>query len=92
MQWRWAENQLSGIGLARENVWSRAARRKKKREQEEQKASAGEPMEDDANQHVALGVKLSMTKWQVEIRWLQGKDSVLFESFCGMLRRAINQE
>ena len=24
---------------------------------------------------------------EVQVRWLQGVDSVLFESFCGMLKR-----
>ena len=27
----------------------------------------------------------------VNIRWLIGRDSVLFESFCGMVKREINQ-
>ena len=27
--------------------------------------------------------------WEVEVRWLVGAESVLFESFCGWLKRAI---
>lgn len=40
---------------------------------------------------VALGVRISfMSKGHgVEIRWLQGLDGVLFESFCGMLKRKL---
>lgn len=47
---------------------------------------------------VALGVRVQVKlvhgqtpeakgEVQVLIRWIQGTDSVLFESFCGMLKR-----
>ena len=39
---------------------------------------------------VALKVKLQLTDHEVEIRWLEGGDSVLFESFCGMLKRVVD--
>lgn len=28
---------------------------------------------------------------EVHVRWIQGRDSVLFESFCGMLKRQLTK-
>ena len=91
MQWHWADDQVSGFGFAKENVWSRAARRKRKREVGNPNFPVGEPMEEDESDHIALGIKITISKEQVDIRWLKGRDSVLFESFCGMLKRAVSQ-
>lgn len=80
------------MGFARANVWSRAARRQQKREA----ADGGDLTEksDDDDEEVeeaALGFKIQLTKESevvaVSVRWLQGVDSVLFESFCGMVKR-----
>ncbi|KAI9681596.1 MAG: hypothetical protein M1829_000793 [Trizodia sp. TS-e1964] len=91
LHWQWKPAQLTGIVFSKGNVWSRASRRRKRPDDEKEKeASEGE--EDD----VALGVKIHLkpekaedAKTDVIIRWLQGNDSVIFESFCGMLRRKI---
>ena len=45
-------------------------------------------MSDD-DDFVALGIKITVKEDEVHVRWLRGTDSVLFESFCGMLKRAI---
>jgi len=37
-------------------------------------------------------VKISCREEEVEVRWLQGRDQVLFTSFCGMLKRALNTQ
>ncbi|KAK5238257.1 hypothetical protein LTR16_012499, partial [Cryomyces antarcticus] len=69
------------------------------REMQEAGAEDGEKDDDDDddddssdadNDPVALGFKITVGAADkvVEVRWLQGRDSVLFESFCGMLRRA----
>ena len=75
----------TGVGFAKGNVWSRAARRKQKPENLPDVESVGE--EEEA----ALGFKIQLQGQkdgtQVSVRWLQGLDSVLFESFCGMLKR-----
>lgn len=93
MQWVWRKSQATGIGFAMENVWSRQARRKLKSSDtslEMQKASVDE---EDA----ALGFKIQVKREggqedkgvRVLVRWVKGGDSVLFESFCGMVKRKV---
>ena len=42
---------------------------------------------------LALGFKIRLEGYgkgaNVMVRWLQGRDSVLFESFCGMVKRQL---
>ncbi len=96
LQWRYRAQIATGVGFARANVWSRAARRQQKREA----AGGGELIEksdDDDNddeegiEEAALGFKIQLARGSevvaVSIRWLQGVDCVLFESFCGMVKR-----
>ncbi len=55
--------------------------------------------EEEEEEEAALGFKieiLSLEKenegeegTEVRIRWLKGRDSVLFESFCGMVKRKL---
>ena len=46
---------------------------------------------------MALGFKIFVEKAinelgvKVTIRWLKGNDSVLFESFCGMVKRKLEE-
>ncbi|OKP00021.1 hypothetical protein PENSUB_8219 [Penicillium subrubescens] len=90
--WEWNKSISAGVGFASENVWSRQARRKMKLA-----AQAGTGHMDDIPQEVALGVRVQLKlhqgkepepkEVQVLIRWIQGTDSVLFESFCGMVKR-----
>lgn len=71
-----------------ENVWSRQARRK-------MQGSAGQAHRAAIDEgKVALGFKIQVKKEgkedqgaRVLIRWVKGTDSVLFESFCGMVKR-----
>lgn len=49
---------------------------------------------EDDDPEPALGFKVSIQQdkeagSEVKVRWLQGKDSVLFESFCGKLKRLL---
>jgi len=51
-------------------------------------------MEEDDDLEMALGFKIHVVAdpdgesgARVAIRWLKGHDTVLFESFCGMLKR-----
>ncbi|KAG8625747.1 hypothetical protein KVT40_006148 [Elsinoe batatas] len=84
LAWRW-ESADVGLGEARENVWSRAARRKRKRvEHSKAKDEGGE------EQKAALAFKITVTEEGIDVRWLRGRDHVLFESFCGMLKRAMS--
>ncbi|KAL4967614.1 DUF890 domain protein [Aspergillus stella-maris] len=89
INWTWAPNLASGIGFASENVWSRQYRRKIK-------TSGTEDRPEIDVDKAAFGFKVQLKVDPVEdkdviltVRWLKGTDSVLFESFCGMLKRKI---
>jgi 23S rRNA (adenine1618-N6)-methyltransferase len=41
---------------------------------------------------VSLRFDIDVKEGDMEVRWLQGIDSILFESFCGMLKRAMKQK
>ncbi|OQE23258.1 hypothetical protein PENSTE_c009G05350 [Penicillium steckii] len=95
--WNWNKSLSTGVGYATENVWSRQARRKMKL------AGQGKSSVklDVIPEEVALGVRVQakLVRGQSEsskehevhisIDWSQGMDSVLFESFCGMLKRKL---
>ncbi|CAG7942070.1 unnamed protein product [Penicillium olsonii] len=92
--WSWNDKDSTGKGFASENVWSRQARRKMKlAEGNDQTKSKEMPLK------VALGVLVRLRlelgdkpeekKVQTLIRWIQGTDTVLFESFCGMIKRKL---
>ena len=91
IQWQFRAATSCGIGYAKGNVWSRAARRKQRIHGKAvlQSNEMNESAEDD--EELALCFKIQQSKtdsgYVIHVRWLQGKDSVLFESFCGMLKR-----
>lgn len=87
VRWMWKELLAAGSMECKGNVWSRAARRKKRFGGGEEKMQEGS--EDDEEQEVALAVKVSCENGKVQVRWLRGLDHVLFESFCGMLKRSL---
>ena len=80
-------------GFAEKNVWSRSARRHAVKTQDE---VVDESSSDDSE--MALGLKIYVTEppdvkeAEIIIRWLKGHDSILFESFCGMLRRKVENK
>ena len=84
----------TGVGFAKANVWSRAARRKQQLGPNGSRDKDYGMNEEDYYGRPALGFKIRLRKGneggvEVMVRWLQGRDSVLFESFCGMLRRQL---
>jgi 23S rRNA (adenine1618-N6)-methyltransferase len=103
LQWQWEPAIGTGVGFTSKNVWSRSARRKsahtcsdqggsddtedemlfgfKIRVWEDQSKEEKQiQMVQDAGQELAI---------HVLVRWLKGHDSILFESFCGMLKRKL---
>jgi len=46
----------------------------------------------EAHVEIALGFDINVREGDMEVRWLQGKDNILFESFCGMLKRSMKQK
>jgi 23S rRNA (adenine1618-N6)-methyltransferase len=77
-----------GVGFADKAVWSRAARRQAKIEPGSIKSEVEEEPSFGFKIHISetLG---GVPGSEVTIRWLKGHDSVLFESFCGMIKRKV---
>ncbi|KKK16290.1 hypothetical protein ARAM_002534 [Aspergillus rambellii] len=91
IQWVWRKGLTTGVGFAMENVWSRQYRRKMKTSLTQEKPSINEGKAE-------LGLRVQLIVDPIEaktvkviIRWLKGSDSVLFESFCGMLKRKLER-
>lgn len=90
LKWTLEEKTTRGLAFARDNVWSRSARRKREREkQSPHHALDMHDDEDDLQETAALGVAIAVEDSMVIIRWLKGTDHVLYESFSGMLKRAV---
>lgn len=102
LRWQWRAALHTGVAFARENVWSRSARRKRKFQQEaKEKVKEGvdgakddeddedESSSEEEEEPIALAVKITCSPNRVDIRWLRGTDFTLWESFCGMLKRAL---
>ena len=92
LQWQYRPIMATGVGFAKENVWSRAARRKRQ-QSPTSSADMDLAMNEGEDDGPALGFKIRLEGLGegavVMVRWLQGRDSVLFESFCGMLKRQL---
>ncbi|GAO46082.1 hypothetical protein SAICODRAFT_75496 [Saitoella complicata NRRL Y-17804] len=74
-------------GFANVNTWSRSARRKRKRDEEaEPMPEAKAKDEVDAN----FGFTIELRGYTVKIRWTQGFDKLVYESFCGWVKRALD--
>ncbi|KAL3427208.1 hypothetical protein PVAG01_00717 [Phlyctema vagabunda] len=88
LKWMWRSTIAAGLGFTDRNVWSRAARRQSRDQ------NTSDKMDDDELE-MSLGFKIQIVEEKsanklepkVIIRWLKGNDAVLFESFCGMLKR-----
>ena len=87
----WKANISTGVGFSEKAVWSRASRRQVARKQ-------GDATEVDDDPEMALGFKIHVegnsggeSGTRVTIRWLKGHDPVLFESFCGMMKRKLEE-
>ncbi|MCJ1370519.1 hypothetical protein MMC20_001732 [Loxospora ochrophaea] len=102
LQWRYQPPSLQGLVVARQNVWSRSARRRRRKKphshSHSQADSSSSSSSSSGNDIPALAcmIQLSPSKpneeeegSEVAIRWMRGRDSVLFESFCGMVRRGL---
>ncbi|KAJ5670909.1 hypothetical protein N7507_000036 [Penicillium longicatenatum] len=91
--WIWDQSRSAGVGFAPENVWSRQARRKLKFAGQD--GAPGKLLAMPVRVELGIRVQLTLVRGQdperheveVLISWTRGTNSVLFESFCGMLRR-----
>ncbi|KAF2199180.1 hypothetical protein GQ43DRAFT_399306 [Delitschia confertaspora ATCC 74209] len=103
--WHYDADKQTGIGFAPKNVWGRHYRREKQRKEKEkvnategvknmdvdvkeQDRKSGEKISKD-EEKVGLVFKVRISKSEVLVRWLRGTDTVLWESFCGLLDRSV---
>jgi 23S rRNA (adenine1618-N6)-methyltransferase len=96
----------SCVGFVKEDVWSRKARRKFLKEQHTKSndenddshvMESEEQWEKAPKDVAALGFRVDLrleadNRLSMVIRWLKGMDQVLFESFCGMIKRKFGEE
>ena len=91
-KWSYYAAGLVGIGSAAKNVWSRSARRDRDRNMDIDD-------EDEISHKPALMFRINIKLTEqsdnsqvvLDLVWLSGKDSVLFESFCGMVKRELSK-
>jgi 23S rRNA (adenine1618-N6)-methyltransferase len=93
VDWSWNDQENTGVCAATKNVWSRAARRKVQHQASLNKESTQNGHDTVPEPKVNLGVRITLIAPAEErvlrVRWLKGTDKVLFESFCGMLKRKL---
>lgn len=91
MKWQWKGPISQGLGMAPRDGWSRKARRRKA--DGDRDGMDGDEMDEDGEAALVFKISLSLVQSRggvaVTVRWLQGQDSVLFESFCGWLKRKL---
>lgn len=97
--WKWKAAIATGVGFVMDNVWSRFFRRKRKAIEKQQGGDdsvATEEAKEVEDEEALLGFQIqlrydkgSQDSVVVVVRWLKGNDSVLFESFCGMVKRTL---
>ncbi|KAI1625895.1 ribosomal RNA large subunit methyltransferase F [Exophiala viscosa] len=104
--WKYVPARRVGMLMSKGgDVWSRKARRRRVHQDHEMadRDDDHEKDEKDEEQEPALVARITLSaavvvdsrvagsaKTNVHIRHLQGQDSVLFESFCGWLKRKIS--
>lgn len=97
--WTWNSETFIGVGFCSHAVWSRKSRRDRDNVQRISGVSVGETNDERASNDMAFGFQISVMELDKDpisgtkaiVRWLKGHDSVLFESFCGMLRRSLTR-
>jgi 23S rRNA (adenine1618-N6)-methyltransferase len=97
--WIWDEQRLRGVGFADGNVWSRAYRRKRAGENGPLQQETVIPPLDVRT--CAFGFSISIQAGDADkssgspaviLRWLQGDDYSLFESFTGAVQRRLRTD
>ncbi|KAF3892105.1 U6 small nuclear RNA (adenine-(43)-N(6))-methyltransferase [Trichophyton interdigitale] len=92
--WKWDNQRSSGLGFTMENAWSRQARRKRQQQQEAAQDGSDQADIPFDTENALFGFIIQVRRPGLEnadvtVRWIKGVDSVIFESFCGMLKRKV---
>lgn len=99
LAWRWVVNPLNGVGFSEKDVWSRTARRQINKglggfpDQGNGQMTTSETVQNNKCMRFGFEIRIenipecNPCKNQMVIRWIKGCDAVVFESFCGMMKR-----
>jgi 23S rRNA (adenine1618-N6)-methyltransferase len=98
LSWTWDPVSCTGLGEARQNVWSRSYRRlyEKRVKEAGGRERVGDEMmqgteDDDGNGKslvkLAFRIRVVDLAREVVIEWVRGSDQVLWESLCGVVHR-----
>jgi 23S rRNA (adenine1618-N6)-methyltransferase len=93
LSWTWDQEKQEGHGRARENVWSRAWRRKKLSKTKDGGVEP-EPTLSPADSDVCkfgflISIHTEETNIKILLRWVEGLDQAIFESFRGFMQRTL---
>ncbi|TDZ49721.1 U6 small nuclear RNA (adenine-(43)-N(6))-methyltransferase [Colletotrichum trifolii] len=91
LSFHWDKEKLVGVGMAWRNVWSRAWRRQQQQQQKQQQDAQRDILEPPAATNV-LGFEVAVKLGQeiiVLCKWREGDDEVIYESFCGFLKKEL---
>ncbi|KAI1383709.1 uncharacterized protein F4822DRAFT_85916 [Hypoxylon trugodes] len=105
VSWTWDQPPSSGLGFVDGNVWGRAYRRQRAREQIIRRTGNGQPVhshplaQQKSHEECAFGFSVAIqplkdlgsieNRCTVVVRWLQGNEYAVFESFTGFLRKSM---
>jgi 23S rRNA (adenine1618-N6)-methyltransferase len=93
MSWTWHPETSSGLGRARENVWSRAWRRRKFREPDTEGPDKGCTTPAVESEECQLGFEITVmvgkSEAKASLHWREGHDPLIFESLAGFLQRKL---
>jgi 23S rRNA (adenine1618-N6)-methyltransferase len=89
LKWMWKPSISTGLGFSEKAVWSRASRR-------HLAARQGEGIDEDGEMGFGFKVRVEANLGRqagskVIVRWIKGHKGVIFESFCGMLKRKVEE-
>lgn len=100
LNWSFDPENFTGLGISRGNIWSRHARRKRKLQEMTislsshnpkpgETSSVATPSPSSAELLPEMVFRVSIFTGSVTLHWLKGVDEVLWDSFCGMMRRKL---
>ena len=91
IDWIWKREISIGVGRAAGNVWGRRARRSKQRGVAPDGRADPDAFVFKISVRASKGSSETELAPEIQVRWLKGDDAVIFESFCEMLRRHVQQ-
>ncbi|TID20629.1 DUF890 domain protein [Venturia nashicola] len=104
LDWSYDPGNYTGLGISKGNVWSRHARRKKKRELQGMSTtepssksaktapSISSPMPSTDEAIAEMVFRVSIAEGVVTLRLLKSLNTLLWESFCTMMRSKVTDK